>query len=109
LLFEAAWPPEQQGDASMKTLLVGVAVAGFVVLPLFAASQAAEGPSYSRAYPQKKRLEKHLTKHLGAGYRGLNGSAWNSNQPTSNAAPMKDGLCNTAPEFCPDYHGSNGA
>jgi hypothetical protein len=49
----------------MKTLLVGVAVAGFVVLPLFAASQAAEGPSYSRAYPQKKRLEKHLTKHLG--------------------------------------------
>jgi hypothetical protein len=93
----------------MKTALVGVAVAAFLVLPLSAASQAAEGPSYSRAYPQKKHLTKHLIKHLGATYRGLNGSAWNSNQPASNAAPMKDGLCSTAPEFCPDYHGSNGA
>jgi hypothetical protein len=104
LLLEAAWPLEQQGDASMKTILVGVAFATFLVLPLLAQSQAAEGPSYSRAYPRKK----HLKKHLGAAYRGLDGSAWNSAQPTSNADPKKQGLCSTAPGFCPDYHGGNG-
>ena len=89
----------------MKNILVGVAFAAFLVLPLSAQSQASEGPTYSRAYPHKK----HLTKHLGTSYRGPNGSAWNSDQPTSNAGPMKDWLCGTAPEFCPDYHGSNGA
>jgi hypothetical protein len=89
----------------MKTILVGVAVAALLALPLSAPSQASEGPSYSRAYPQKK----HLPKHLGTSYRGLDGFSWNSDQPASNAAPMKDGLCSTAPEFCPDYHGSNGA
>jgi len=49
----------------MKTVLVGVAVAAFLVLPLSAASQAAAGPSYSRAYPQKKALNKTLNKTLG--------------------------------------------
>jgi hypothetical protein len=46
---------------------------------------------------------------LGAAYRAPNGSAWNSNQPASNADPMKEWPCNTAPAFCPDYHGDNGA
>ena len=90
----------------MKTILVGVAFAALLVLPLSAQSQASEGRTCSRAaYPQKK----HLTKHVGATYRGLNRSAWNFDQPRSNANPMKDGLCSTAPEFCLDYHGSNGA
>jgi hypothetical protein len=34
LLLEVARPPEQQGDASMKIILVGVAFAAFVALPL---------------------------------------------------------------------------
>ena len=90
----------------MKTILVGVAFAALLVLPPSAQSQASEGRTCSRAaYPQKK----HLTKHVGATYRGLNRSAWNFDQPRSNANPMKDGLCSTAPEFCLDYHGSNGA
>jgi hypothetical protein len=93
----------------MKTILAGVAFAAFLVLPVSAQSQAAEGPTYSQAYPQEKHLRKHLTKHLGPTYRGFDGSAWNSDQPASNADPMKDGLCSTAPDFCPDYHGSNGA
>jgi hypothetical protein len=104
LLSEAALPPDQQGDAPMKTILVGVAFAAFLVLPLSAQSQAAEGSSHSRAYQQKR----HFTKHLGAAYRGF-GSAWNSDHPTPNAGPINDGLCSTAPDFCPDYHGSNGA
>jgi hypothetical protein len=89
----------------MKTILAGVAFAALLVLPLSAQSQAAEGPIYARAQPQKK----HITKHLGPTYRGFDGSAWNSDQPMSNADRMKDGLCSTAPDFCPDYHGSNGA
>ena len=92
----------------MKTILVGVAFAAFLVLPLSAQSQAAEGQSYARAYPQKKHVTKHVTTHLGAAYRGF-GSAWNSDHPTPNAGPINDGLCSTAPDFCPDYHGSNGA
>jgi hypothetical protein len=106
LLLEAARPPEQQGDASMKMILVVVAFATFTVLPPFAQSPATEGPSYSRAYPEQK---KHFKKHLGAAYRAPNGSAWNSNQPASNADPGKAALCSTAPAFCPDYHGDNGA
>jgi hypothetical protein len=109
LLSEAALPPEQQGDAPMKTTLVGVAFAAFLVLPLSAQSQASEGPSTSRDYSQKKHVTKHFTKRLGPAYRGLNGSAWNFDQPASNAGPINDGLCSTAPDFCPDYHGSNGA
>jgi len=84
----------------MKTLLVGVVFVAFLVLPLSARLQAAEGPSCSRAYPQKKHFEKHLTKPLGA--TGLDGSAWNFNQTASNADPMKEWPCRTAPEFCPD-------
>jgi hypothetical protein len=110
LLLEAARPPEQQGDASMKMILVVVAFATFTVLPPFAQSPATEGPSYSRAYPeQKKHFKKHLTNPLGAAYRAPNGSAWNSNQPASNVDPNKAALCSTAPAFCPDYHGDNGA
>jgi len=94
----------------MKTILVVVAFATFTVLPSFASSQATEGPSYSRTYPeQKKHFKKHLTNPLGAAYRASNGSAWNSNQPASNADPMKEWPCSTAPAFCPDYHGDNGA
>jgi hypothetical protein len=101
LLLEAAWPREQQGDAPMKAINVGVVLAAFMILPLFAPSQATEGQSHSRAYTLQK-------KQSGAAYRGLDGSAWNSNQPTSNTDVMK-GLCSTAPAFCPDYHGGNGA
>ena len=86
----------------MKIILAGVAFATLMALPLFAQSQATEGPSHSRAYPeQKKQLRADA-------YRGLDGSAWNSNQPASNADPMKEWLCSTAPGFCPDYHGDNG-
>ena len=102
LLLEAAWPPEQQGDAPVKMILAGVVVATLMVSPLFARSQAAEAASRSRVHPGPK-------KQSGAAYRYLGGSAWNSNQPTSDANPMKQGLCSTAPAFCPDYHGSNGA
>jgi hypothetical protein len=101
LLLEAAWPLEQQGDAPMKMILAGVAFAAFMIWSLFAQSQATEGPSHSRAYPEQKM-------QLGAAYRGLDGSAWNSTQPTSNADSMKQGLCSTVRAFCPDYHGGNG-
>jgi hypothetical protein len=84
----------------MKSILVGVAFATFMLLPLSAPLQASEGPSHSRAHPEQKNP-------LPAAYRGL-GSAWNSIQPTSNASSMNQGLCSTAPSFCPDYHGSNG-
>jgi hypothetical protein len=86
----------------MKVILVGVVFAAFMVLPLSTPLQATEGPSHSRAHPEQK-------KQLGAAYQGLNGSAWNSIPPTSNASPMNQGLCSTAPSFCPDYHGSNGS
>jgi hypothetical protein len=101
LLLEAAWPLEQQGDASMKTILAGVVLAALMASPLFAQSQTNDGLSDSRTYPEQK-------KRLGAAYRGLDGAAWNSTQPTSNADPKKQGLCSTAPGFCPNYHGGNG-
>jgi hypothetical protein len=101
LLLEAARPPEQQEDASMKTL-VGVAFAASMVLPLFAPSQATVEPSHFRAYPEQK-------KQLRAAHRGLDGSASNSNRPKPNAEPAEQWLCSTAPAFCPDYHGDNGS
>jgi hypothetical protein len=85
----------------VKIILVGVAFAALMVLPLSAPLQATEGLSHSRAHPEQK-------KRLWAAYRDLNGSAWNSIQPTSNASPTDQGLCSTAPSFCADYHGSNG-
>ena len=90
----------------MKVILAGATFATLMVLPLFAQSQAAEGPASSQVYPEKKQ---HPKKHLGTAYRGIDGSAWNSDLPASNANPLKEGLCSTAPEFCPDYHGANGA
>jgi hypothetical protein len=95
----AAWPPEQQGDASMKTILVGVAFATLMTSPLFAQPQTTERPPHSRVYLEQK-------KQLRSAYGGFD--AWNSNRPTFNPAPMKQGLCSTAPSFCPGYHGSNG-
>jgi hypothetical protein len=100
LLSVAAWPPEQQGDAPVKVNFVAAAFAAFMVLPLSVPSQAAQEPSHSRAHSTQKR-------QLGVAYRGLDGPTWDSNQPMSDADRMK-GLCSTAPEFCPDYHGSNG-
>ena len=52
----------------MKTILVVVAFATFTVLPSFASSQATEGPSYSRAYPEQKKA---LNKSLGGGLPSL--------------------------------------
>jgi hypothetical protein len=101
LVVEAASPPEQQGDASMKTILDGVAFAALVALPLFAPSQATVESSHLRAYPEQK-------KQLRAARRGLDGSASNSNRPRPNADPGEQWLCSTAPAFCPDYHGDNG-
>jgi hypothetical protein len=90
----------------MKVILAGAAFATLMVLPLFAEWQAAEGPAYSQLYLEKNQ---HSKKYLGAAYRGIDGFAWNSDLPTSNANPLKEGLCSIAPEFCPDYHGANGA
>jgi hypothetical protein len=86
----------------MKTILVGAAFAAFVALPLFAPSQATEGPSHFRAYPEQK-------KRLHAAYRGLDAAALSSSRPTPNADSMEQRLCSTAPAFCPDYHGDNGS
>lgn len=89
----------------MKIIPAGVVFAALMVSPLVAQSHTTEGPSHSRTYPEQK-------KQLRAAYRGLDGSVWNSNQPKSNAEsnadPMKQGLCSTAPAFCADYHGGNG-
>jgi hypothetical protein len=85
----------------VKIIPAGVAIALLMVSPLLAQSRTTEAPSHSRAYPEQK-------KQLRAAYQGLDGSAWNSNQPTSNADSMKQGLCSTAPAFCADYHGGNG-
>jgi hypothetical protein len=89
----------------MKAIHVRLVLAAFVVLPVFAPSQATEGQSHSRAY----RVQE---KQSGAAYRGPDGPAWNSNQPKSKPESSTDvmkGLCSTAPAFCPDYHGGNGA
>ena len=86
---------------AVKIILAGAAFAALMASSLFAQSQANERPSYSRTYPEQK-------KQLRAAYRGLDGSGSNSGQPTSNADSMKQGLCSTAPGFCPDYHGGSG-
>jgi hypothetical protein len=99
LVVGAAWPPEQQGDASMKTILAGVAFAAIVALPLFAPSQATVEPSHLKAYQEQK-------KQLRTAHRGLDGALSNSNRPKPNAEQW---LCSTAPAFCPDYHGENGS
>jgi hypothetical protein len=83
----------------VKIILAGVAFATLMISPLFAQPQTTERPPHSRVYPEQK-------KQLRATYGGLD--AWDSNRPTFNPAPMKQGLCSTAPSFCPDYHGSNG-
>jgi len=89
----------------VKMIAAGVAFAMLMVSPLHAQLQTAEGPSHSRAYPEQKG-------QLRATYPGLDGYAWNSSQPRSNAGsnadPMKQALCSTAPAFCPHYHGGNG-
>lgn len=86
----------------MKMILVGVAFATFMVSPLVAPSQATEGPSHFRAYPEQKKRS-HAT------YRGLDRAASNSSRPTPSAVSMEQRLCSTTPAFCPDYHGDNGS
>jgi hypothetical protein len=83
----------------MKMILAGAVLAALMASPLFAQSPSAEGLPHPGAY---------LKRPLRVGYRGLDGSAWVSNQPTPNPAPIKQGPCRTAPGFCPDYHGGNG-
>jgi hypothetical protein len=89
----------------VKIVAAGVAVAMLMGSPLYAQLQTTEGSSHSRAHPEQKG-------QLRSVYLGLDGSPWNSGQPTSNADsnadPMKQALCSTAPAFCPDYHGGNG-
>jgi hypothetical protein len=77
----------------VKIILVGVAFATLMTSPLFAQPQTTERPPHSRVYLEQK-------KQLRAAYGGFD--AWNSNRPTFNPAPMKQGLCSTAPSFCPD-------
>ena len=84
-----------------KMILVGAVLAALVASPLFAQSPSIEGPPHPGAYLEQKRP-------LRVGYRGLDGSAWEPNQPTPNPAPIKQGPCRPAPGFCPDYHGGNG-
>jgi hypothetical protein len=83
----------------VKIILAGVAFATLMASPLFAQSQTNERPSHSRVYPKQKKQSR-------VDYGGLDGGA---NHPTPNPAPMNQGLCSTAPGFCPDYHGSNGS
>ena len=85
----------------MKMILAVVAFATLVATPLFAKSQNNEGSPASAIHLKQK-------KQPGVGYRDLYLSARKSNQPTSNPDPTEQGLCSTAPSFCPDYHGSNG-
>jgi hypothetical protein len=85
----------------VKIIAAGVVFAALMVSPLAAQSHTTEEPSHSRTYPEQK-------KQLRAAYRGLDGSGSNSGQPTANAESIKQGLCSTAPGFCPDYHGGNG-
>ena len=85
----------------MKMILAGAVLAALMASPLFAQSPGTEGPPHPGADLEQK-------KPLHVGYRGLDGSAWEPNQPASNADSIKQGPCRTAPGFCPDYHGGNG-
>jgi hypothetical protein len=84
----------------MRVILAGAACAVLMVSPLFAQSQNAERPLYSRAYQAQKTQSRMDA-------RAFDGAAWSS-RATPNPDPTKQGLCSTAPSFCPDYHGSNG-
>jgi hypothetical protein len=85
----------------MKIVLVSAAFVMLLASPLLARSQPAEGPSHSRVHSGPRR-------QLGAGDRGLDGSGRQSYGSASHPQPANQGLCRTAPGFCPDYHGSNG-
>ena len=85
----------------MKMILAAAVLAALMASPLFAQSRSTEGALHPGSYLEQKRP-------LRADYRGLNGSAWAPNRPTSNPDPIKQGPCRTAPGFCPDYHGGNG-
>lgn len=85
----------------MKIVLVGAAFVTLMASPVLARSQNTEGRSHSRAYLEQRRQS-------GAAYRGLDGSERKSYGPASHPPPANQGLCRTAPGFCPDYHGSNG-
>jgi len=110
LLLEVAWPPEQQGDAAVKIILVGVAFATLMASPLLAQSRTVVGSSRSGAYLEQKSSGAYLEqkKRPHATYRDSERSARKSNQSTSNPDFTNQELCNTAPGFCSDYHGSNG-
>ena len=86
LLLEAALLPEQQGDAPMKIILVGVAFATFMVLPL---STPSRKPPKDHATSQGlSGAKKAITKHLGAAIpRPRRVRVELQSQPASNADP----------------------
>ena len=74
----------------MRIILIGVALAALIASPL-------------SAQPQTTKRQSH------AAYRELDEPARKPRQPTLFPVPTGQGLCSTAPSFCPGYHGSNGA
>ena len=73
----------------MRIIVIGVVLATVMASPLSAQPQATKQQWYS-AYGQS------------------NGPARKPLPPTLFPATTPEGLCSTAPGFCPGYHGSNG-
>jgi hypothetical protein len=80
----------------MKTILAGVVLTALLVQPVFAQSQH-DGLHASGVYLKQDKK-----------FRGDIQEPFFSAQPTPNQDPTEQGLCATAPGFCPDYHGENG-
>jgi hypothetical protein len=86
----------------VKIILAGVAFATLMASPLFAQRQAHEGSVHSRAYSkQKSNYEPTAAALTGCAEPRLP-------HAESEPDPVQQGLCTTAPGFCPGYHGSNG-
>jgi hypothetical protein len=84
----------------MKMVFAGVAIATLMAAPVFAQPKGNEVSLASATY-QKQKMQFRVD------YHGLSLSARKSKQLASNADPMEQWLCSTAPDFCPDYHGDH--
>jgi hypothetical protein len=71
-----------------------------------ALSSVAEAQQKQRMTYRGELNAKHHRVH--AAYRGLYGSAQDPAPIAIDPAPMVRSPCGTAPEFCPNYFGSNG-
>lgn len=78
----------------MKMILAAAVLAALMASPLFAQSRSTEGAPHPGSYLEQKRP-------LRADYRGLDGSAWAPNRPTSNPDPIKQGRAVQPPVSVP--------